>query len=246
MLRDLRTAPRYFLLTTLPASIDCTPSYVVDLSTKGARLQLMQPLTTGARLPFALPGSGGTVTVPATVLWCRMAAMAMDDAESDRFLAGVVFERRIPELEPVIAELVAAEAALPIEDYRAVERFRLAAPVAASFCAIWNAHVPDISTRGARLRTDRLLAIGSAGMLHLRLHGQQTPGVRATVVWSRQADHKQYFESGLSIVDEERWLCALIEELSLRQEVKVDSASMRKKFNPFAATGHSGLLELVG
>lgn len=246
MLRDLRTGPRYFLLTTLSATIDGTAVYVVDLSTKGARLQLMQPLTAGIKLPFVLPLNGGTAAVPATVLWCRMAAMALDDAESDRFLAGVAFEREMPEIESVIAELVTGEGALLIEDHRTVQRFRLAAPVVASFGDIRNAHVSDISTCGARLRTNNLLAVGSAGMLHFRIHGHETPGVEATVSWSRLADHKQYFESGLAIVNEERWMSALIEELSMRQEVIVDLASLRKKFNPFAATSHSGLLELIG
>src|SRR5947207_204396 len=133
MLRDLRTAPRYFLLTTLLASIDGAAAYVVDLSTKGARLQLTQPLTAGTKLPFVLPLNDGTVSVPATVLWCRMAAMALDDAESDRFLAGVSFERQIPEIASVIAELVTGEGALLIEDHRTVQRFRLPAPVVASF-----------------------------------------------------------------------------------------------------------------
>ena len=245
MMRDLRTALRYFLLTPYSASIDGAAAYVVDLSPKGARLQLTQPLIAGAKLPFDLPMRGWTVTVPATVLWCRMAAMAMADHESDRFLAGVVFEQRIPELESVIEELVAADAALPIEDFREERRFRLAAPAAATFGGlIRNVHVADLSTGGARLRTDRQLAIGSAGVLRVRVHGRETAGLEATVAWSRQADHKQYFESGLIILNEERRLRALIDELSVRQEVVVDLVSLGRKYNPFAATGHSGLLEL--
>lgn len=245
MLRDLRTARRYFLLSPHSASIDGSASYVVDLSTKGARLQLTHPLIAGAKLPFVLPSRGGTVTVAATVLWCRMAAMAMADDESDRYLAGVVFERQLPELQSLIEDLVAAKGALPIEDSRRSHRFRLASPVAASFGAlIRNVHVADISTRGVRLRSDCQMTVGSPGVLHVWVHGRETRGFQATVAWSRQADHKHYFESGLIILNEERRLSALIDELSVRQEVVVDLVSMGKKFNPFAVTGHSGLLEL--
>ena len=49
MSNDFRTVPRYFLTSGLPAMIDELEVSVVDLSIKGARLQVTEPILAPVR-----------------------------------------------------------------------------------------------------------------------------------------------------------------------------------------------------
>ena len=241
-----RMAPRYFLLTTLRAAIADAEGHIVDLSAKGARLELTKALPVGAKLPMKFSAAAGAVEVPATVLWCRMAAMALDDNEEDRFFAGVIFDQPIPLVERIIAELVASDAALAIQDYRKADRYRVTAALVARYGTVPNARVLDISVRGARISSPAALPVGTTAPLRFRIQGHETPAVMATVVWSRPAERKGGFETGLCVDGEEEWLHAVIEELALRNEVTVDTTSMRRKFEAFPGEARSGLVELIG
>ena len=50
MATDFRTAPRYFIMSALPSTLGEAEANVVDLSIRGARLQVMQPFAIGAVL----------------------------------------------------------------------------------------------------------------------------------------------------------------------------------------------------
>src|SRR5438552_15955024 len=114
MLSDFRSVPRYFLPNGLPACLDHIVVNVVDLSVKGARLQLTQSLAVGAKMPFALTANGSMINVEVTVLWCQMAALSLDDEESDQYLAGVVFDHALPQLSEVLNLLIASDQAMSI------------------------------------------------------------------------------------------------------------------------------------
>ena len=108
---------------------------VVDLSIKGARLQVTEPVPLGAVVPLIIWADERTVTTKATVLWCQLVALSMNDEEMDRYLCGVMFEKVVPEISDVIEELMGSGDALPIEDARNVERYRITAPLTANFGA---------------------------------------------------------------------------------------------------------------
>src|SRR5581483_8142720 len=116
MASDFRTVPRFFMMTALPATIGGAEANVVDLSVRGARLQTTLPFVIGATLTFVLQAENATVSAEATVTWCRMAALALDDLESDRYLCGVMFDREVPSIRQVIDDLMRRELAMRIED----------------------------------------------------------------------------------------------------------------------------------
>ena len=107
MATDFRTVPRYFIMTALPATLGGAEVNVVDLSVRGARLQLTQPFNIGAAVEFTLRTESATVSARATVSWCRMAALALDDLECDRFLCGLMFDEEQPNVMKVVDGLLA-------------------------------------------------------------------------------------------------------------------------------------------
>jgi hypothetical protein len=240
---DSRKAPRYFLLTPLPATMNGRNADVIDLSVHGARLQLTERLTPGAELPFSIESMATT----ATVLWCELAAISlMDDDDDDRYYCGVMFERPLPAVAQLIEDLIAEKSAVPMEETRNSERYRVTARVPAMFDGLTSARVLDISPRGVRLGTARLLTVGTISPLRFRIVGRDTPfDIRATVVWSRPAERIGRFEAGLRIEAGEESMRTVIEELSLRNEVTVETNTLDRKFNPLVANPVSGLLGVL-
>src|SRR5439155_4972772 len=102
---------RYFVLSALPAKLGDIEGNIVDLSVRGARLHLTQPLAIGVTLPFTLRASGEVINTQVTISWCRMAALALDDKETDRYLCGIMFEQEQSAVEKIIDGLVSAEQA---------------------------------------------------------------------------------------------------------------------------------------
>src|SRR5438128_661193 len=123
MFSDLRRHPRYFLPKGLPAVLEQAPASVVDLSVKGARIQITKHLEAGARAPFALTTMAGTVRTTATVLWCQLAALALDDDELDVYFAGVTFDDELPAVNSALDQLIALDEAIAIQDSRSTERY---------------------------------------------------------------------------------------------------------------------------
>lgn len=243
---DLRKAPRYFLLTPLPASLNGRNADVIDLSVQGARLQVTERLTPGTQLPFSLE-TGGIPIGTATVLWCELAAISLiDDDDLDRYYCGIAFEQRLSMICPLIEDLVAERSAIPMEETRDGDRYRVHAPLTALVDRLTSARVLDISIRGVRLGTARLLVKGTPTTLRFRLIGREMPvDIRATVVWARPAERIGRFEAGLRIEAGEDWMRAVIDELSLRNEVTVEPNTLERKFNPLANHPVSGLLSVL-
>ncbi|HSP33764.1 MAG TPA: PilZ domain-containing protein [Thermoanaerobaculia bacterium] len=245
MQHDQRVEPRFFVVTPVAAEIAGVNADLVDLSTRGARLQVTQQLKSGTSVPLTLRAGGVSMATPATVVWCDIAALAFSDEESDRYLCGVTFTESLSMIRHLIDDLVAAKAAMPITESRLSDRYRVIAPLTASFGEYGSLRVLDLSIRGARVLTPQMLPAGMSARLRFTIDQTDTHvWLPATVVWSRPAERKGRFEAGLRIDDAEAWLQSVIDELSLRNGVAIETDSLRRKFNPFAAKPVAGLVAL--
>ena len=233
MSHDLRTEGRFFVVTPLQAEINGVNADLVDISSKGARLQVTQSIKTGQPVPFTLRTSDAAIATKATPVWCEMAAMSLCDDEMDRYFCGVTFDRSLSVITHLIEDLVAAGSAISMADNRNSTRYRVIAPLSASFGELGSLRVLDLSIRGARLMTPSLLKTGGSGRLRFAINGDDTPvWLPATVMWSRPAERKGRFEAGLRISDAEDWLKTVIDELALRDGVVIETDSLQRKFNP--------------
>jgi PilZ domain len=242
---DLRSERRYFVVTPLPATIGNANADVVDISTRGARLQVTQRIPSGQHFEFGVRTGDARIETSAVAVWCDIAAFALQDDESDRYLCGITFERSVNVIRHLIDDLVASRTAIAIEESRESDRYRVIAPLTASFSDHAGLRVLDLSIRGARLSTPTLLTPGESGRLRFSINGSDTPvWFPATVMWSRSAQRKGRFEAGLRIADAEDWLKTVIDDLALRSGVTIDTDSLQRKFDPFTAHPVSGVVGL--
>lgn len=245
MNRDLRSERRYFVITPLPAEIGGVNADVVDLSAKGARLQVTQRIDLGQPMSFMLKTKDAAVETSASAIWCEVAAFALHDEELDRYLCGITFDHSVSLIRHIITDLIESHSAIPIEENRVSDRYRVIAPLTASFDENSGIRVLDLSIRGARLSTPTLLRPGTEGKLRFAINGNDTHvWLPATVMWSRSAQRKGRFEAGLRIADAEDWLKTVIDELALRDGVAIETDSLQRKFDPFTAKPVSGLVGL--
>jgi hypothetical protein len=244
MATDFRTAPRYFVMTALPAAVGPAEANVVDLSVRGARVQLTQPFNIGVAVEFRLQTESGTISTQATVSWCRMAALALDDMECDRYLCGIMFDQEQPAITKVIDGLLAAEMAMRIEDARATERYEMTKELRGSFGMQSSVRILDLSIRGARIGSDRPVPVGTAAALRFCVDKKHID-LYAEMVWCKPAQQRTGFECGLRIEGEETLLRQVIAQLCTRNQARIDLNSMRRKFDPMHGEKQPGLLALV-
>lgn len=245
MRNNLRTEARFFVVTPVAAEFDGGNADVVDLSTRGARLQLTAKKKPGKTAALTVESGTTPISAPATVVWCEIAALALSDEESDRYLCGVKFPEEMRGLDQLIDDLVISKAALPIVDNRSMERYRVIAQLTASFCDVPDLRILDLSIRGARLMTPRLLDRSVFGRLRFAIdENEEHVWVPATVVWARAADRKGRYEAGLKIDGAEDRLRAVINELAKRKGIAIEMDSLRRKYDPFARKRISGLVPL--
>ncbi len=243
--RELRKEARYFVVTPVAAEINGIQADVIDLSTGGARLQVRHRIAIGNIVPISFRSGAVTIATSASVIWCDIAAFALDDEESDRYFCGVTFVESIAMIRHLIEDLSDTKAAVPIEESRLADRYRVVAPLTASFRDLPSLRVLDISIRGARVITPTLLEPGSSGRLRFTINGTETHvWLPAAVAWSRPAERRGRYEAGLRITDAEEWLRTVIDELSLRDGVIMDKDSLRRKFDPFTVHPVAGLVPL--
>ena len=244
MATDFRTVPRYFIMTALPATLGEAQVNVVDLSARGARLQLTQPFSIGAVVQFKLRTESATVETGATVSWCRMAALALDDMECDRYLCGIMFDEEQPAVMKIVDGLLAREMAMRIEDARATERYEITTQLTGSFGMQSPVRILDLSIRGARIASDRPVPVGTAAALRFRVDKKHID-VHAEMVWCKPAERRNGFECGLRIQGEESLLRHVIAQLCTHNQARIDLNSMRRKFDPMHNEKQPGLLALL-
>jgi Tfp pilus assembly protein PilZ len=246
MLSDLRRYPRYFLPAGLHAQLEQAEANVVDLSIKGARVQVNQAFGVGTKVKFVLAAANAAIQTNATVLWCQIAALALDDDESDVYLAGVTFEEAIPEVESVLNQMIAKDEAIAIEDSRSTERYSVTIPLHGSFGEdAADVRILDLSIRGARICGRKPIRVGESISLRFRLEPGPAVDVTAKVAWCQPSERKLGFEAGLSIADEEALMRAVVAQMCMRKQAKVDMNSLRRKFNPLRSGPRSGMLALA-
>lgn len=231
-------------MSALPATLGEAEVNVVDLSVRGARLQMTQPFNIGAAVQFTLRTESATISATATVSWCRMAALALDDAECDRYLCGLMFDEEQPNVMKVVEGLLSREMAMRIEDARATERYEITTNLTGSFGMQSPVRILDLSIRGARIATDRPVPVGTAAALRFRVDRKHID-VFAEMVWCKPADRRNGFECGLRVQGEEALLRQVIAQLCTHNQARIDLHSMRRKFDPMHGDKQPGLLALV-
>jgi hypothetical protein len=246
MLSDLRKYPRYFLPSGLPALLEKAKASVVDLSLKGARMQVSEQFTIGAKVAFALVANDKRIAAEATVLWCQIAALALDDEENDVYLAGVTFDEEQPEIGGVLDQLIATDKAIAIIDARSTERYSVMTQLHGTLGDnSADIRLLDLSIRGSRVWSQTHFRIGSRVALRFRMEPGPVVDINATVVWCRESDRKHGYEIGLNITGEEALLRAVIAQLCMRKQARVDLNSLRRKFDPMGSKARSGVLALA-
>lgn len=228
---DFRTVPRFFIMTALPATFGGAEVNVVDLSVRGARVQATQPFAIGAVLPFLLQSGRSVLTANASVSWCRMAALSLDDLEADRYLLGLNFDAEVSEAKEIIDDLLARELVMRIEDARASERYMITSLLTGSFGIYSPARLLDLSIHGARIGTDRQVMPETTAPLRFRIE-KKNLDLNAAMVWCRPAERRGGFETGLRIDGEEPLLRQVIAHLCTNNQARIDLNSLRRKFDP--------------
>ena len=227
MERDLRTVPRYFLSPALNGSIDGNPAAIVDLSTKGARVQMVHPLEPGKSYYLIVSSD---ITVEVTALWSELDSLRMDMVH-DTYLSGLAFARPSRVVGELLDELVGRGVALRIEDYRSYDRYRLTAPITGSFGATAPVSLLDLSLRGARIMASKSIGVGSGETLRFQVDGEDGPiDVYGRVAWAKPGPNGEY-EAGLSIIGQDERMRAAIQQLCIRGEARIDLDSLRRKFD---------------
>lgn len=232
----LRSFPRYFLLPPLFATAGSESVRVIDLSLKGARLELNAPLRVGSRQRLLIQTIEGLVDEQVTVLWSQIDDLAIDNG-GDRYLAGVEFDAQPVAVGELIERLLATNNAIPIEDARSADRYRICAAMTGVF-GILQVSVQDLSIRGARISLPYFIRVGTVSPFAFQVDAAGGPvEVLATVVWCLGTTSTG-FEAGLKIDGEEERLRTAIHRLCMRDEARIDLHSLRRKFDALRQSAH--------
>ena len=234
---SFRTVPRYFLLPPLHAGFGIHGVSVVDVSLKGARIETFKPVPPGARYPLIIETHGGSVQLAATVLWCEIDELSLKDC-GDRYLVGVVFDEAPDELGVLIEGLMKSNLAIPIEDARSADRYRLSSRLTGSFDGFAPVSVLDLSIRGARIALPHFVRFGATGALRFQVDGETGPvNVEGTVMWCLGAE-REGFEAGIKVDGQEERLRIAIHRLCMRDEARIDLHSLRRRFDAMRSLSH--------
>lgn len=234
---SFRTVPRYFLLPPLHARYGDHQISVVDLSLKGARIEVARPLPLGARFQLTIETHRATIQLPATVLWCEIDELSLSEG-ADRYLAGMVFDEASAEIGALIERLLKTNLALPIEDARSADRFRISAQLTGSFGGVAPVGIMDLSIRGARIAIPQFVRFGTTAALRFQVDGETgLVDVDATVMWCLGAA-QEGFEAGLRVDGQEDRLRLAIHRLCMRDEARIDLHSLRRRFDAMRALSH--------
>lgn len=226
--------PRFFLNPSLYGFASGRRVTVVDLSVRGARLEVIEPVEPGRKIFLSILSRGEEVSTHATVLWCQLDSLQLNSAR-DTYLVGVAFEKVSPSIGDLIDELSERGEAVRIEDARHFDRYYLAAPLTASFAEFAPVSIVDLSVRGAGVVSPMRLVEGHTGQLTFQIDQETGPmQVMATSVWAAPTVGAQ-FQAGLLIPDADEVMRVAIHRLCWRGEARIDLDSLRKKFDAMRA-----------
>lgn len=227
---DQRSVPRYFVTQAIGGTADGKPVRLVDMSTKGVRLELSGPVAPGSMLHLEIATPAGEIDADATVLWCQIDELRLDGSD-DRYLAGLVFVEAHPEAGTLIEDLVSADAAVRIEDFRSEDRYTITAPLTGSFGEIAPVSILDLSQHGARVHLRSRILSGHAGALRFQVDEATGPiDVHARAMWCAPSPDGGFI-SGLKMEKKEEQVRTAIHRLCTRGEARIDTLSLRRKFD---------------
>ncbi|HVS31135.1 MAG TPA: PilZ domain-containing protein [Thermoanaerobaculia bacterium] len=236
MERDLRTVPRYFLTPPLHGNVDGNPARILDLSSKGARLEMVNPLESGKQYYLEIPTG---ITVPITALWSELDTIDMEMIH-DTYLIGVSFDRPSRVVSALLDDLLGREAAMRIEDFRSCDRYRITAPITATFGDSTPVSLLDLSLRGARISAESRIGVGSREQLRFQIDGESGPiDVAGRVVWTTAGQQPNEFLAGIVIVGQDEKMREVIHSLCVSGEARIDLDSLRRKFDGLRERGRA-------
>lgn len=231
---DLRSVPRYFLNPPVPGFANGRAVRLVDLSTKGARLELVEQFEPGQQVFLQIVSDSGELTVEGTILWCEIDSLLMDMVH-DRYLVGVAFVRTSETVNDLLDALCGKDQAVRIEDFRDHDRYRVTAPLTGSFGDIAPVSLLDISLRGARITSLPRIGVGTGGHLRFQVDGQSGPtDVFGKVIWTTPGPNGET-QAGLLISNEDEQMRRTIHRLCVLGEARIDVDSLRRKFDQLRA-----------
>ena len=230
---DLRSVARYFLAPPLPGLANGRAVRIVDLSIKGARIELVDPFRPGEEVSLVIVSSGGRIVVPGTILWCEIDSLLLDNAH-DRYLAGVAFHHANTTVDNLLDGLCASDLAYRIEDYRGHDRYHVTAPLTATFGEAAPVSVLDLSVCGARISSEARIPVGTGAQLRFQVDPENGPtDVFAKVVWSAPIAGAE--QAGLLINGHDESMRGAIHRLCIRGEGRIDLESLKRKFDAMRA-----------
>lgn len=234
-----RTVPRFFLTPPLQAIASGRAVRVIDLCVKGARLEHAEPLERGTDIILAIRTSDHEVSVKANVLWSQLDSLQLK-AGHDRYLSGIAFRSDAHGIVELLDELSAAKAVIRIEDERNFDRYRLNAPVTASFGALSPVSLLDMSMRGVKIESGPGLEPGMSGQLIFQVDVESGPlDLTAEVKWVRPTVDGA-FHAGLLILGADDVMADAIQRLCRRGEAQIDLGALRRKFDALRAGSVAG------
>lgn len=233
---DLRSVARYFLNPVLPAVVNNLSARLIDLSIKGARVELAEPMEPGTNVVLMIGAPGGGVTVSGTLLWCEIDSLLVDTTQ-DRYLSGISFTHTSTAVDELLDRLCGSDRAVRIEDFRSYDRYRVTAPLTGSFGEFAPVSLLDLSVRGARIAFDGKITPHSSGRLRFQVDDETGPvDVQSRVMWTTPAIAGGE-QAGLLIESQGETLRRAIHRLCVRGEARIDLDSLRRKFDQLRAQG---------
>lgn len=232
MRRDLRSAPRFFINPPVPAFANNRAARVIDLSAKGARLEVVEPFQPGEPVYVVIAAKSNEVTVPGTVLWCELESMLVDMIH-DRYIVGVAFDHPNNSVSTLIDRLLDQGAAIRIEDFRNFDRYRLVTPLTATFGDAAPVSLLDVSIRGARIVGTQSFGVGVGEQLRFQADGEVV--VVARVMWSSKSNVPEMYNTGLLITGQDEIMRAAIHRLCMKGDARIDIDSLKRKFDGLRA-----------
>ena len=120
---ERRAVPRLELQKPLPARVKTfLPARIVDISSRGAQLELATSLRPKVPCDLRIQIEGGDIVVHGTVRRCRAWGFGLDEKDQRVLLyrAGIEFEQPVPEaLTKMIAKIMGAAAEIGREEQAA-------------------------------------------------------------------------------------------------------------------------------
>src|SRR5581483_2581822 len=149
----------------------------------------------------------GVVDETVTVLWSQIDELAIENGGNDRYMAGIEFDGQPAAVGELIERLLLSHNALPIEDARSADRFRINTPLTGIF-GIVQINLLDLSVRGARIALPYFIRVGTVSPFAFQVDAEGGPiEVFGSVAWCIGTPATG-FEAGLRIDNEEERLRA--------------------------------------